>query len=119
MGTVTVTGMASGLPAGQFTIGPLTTTGTNPAAGGILPGALASGDNTFAVPAGVVKAVICLGTAPAVTVKLRTNLNSGDAGTPIAPYAGIGFTVVDLPAGVTSLILNSSGALAGIELTFI
>ncbi len=123
MGTLTIMGSSSGLASGQKVIGPLTITGSN-SVGSIIDANLASGDNTFAVPsfppaAQATAVLICLGNAPAVTVKVRTNLNTGDGGLEIAPYSGLGFAVFPLVAGTTSLILNSSGSLAGIELSFV
>lgn len=123
MGTLTVMGSSSGLASGQKVIGPVTMTGTN-TVGTIIDANLSSGDNTFAVPSfppsGQPYAVaIFLGSAPAVTVKVRTNLNVADGGLEIAPYSGLGFAVFPLPAGSTEIILNSSGSLAGIELTFV
>jgi hypothetical protein len=123
MGTFTLMGSTSGLASGQSVTGPITMTGVN-TVGSIIDANLSSGDNTFAVPsfppAGQVTAVaIFLGSGPAVTVKVRTNLNVGDGGLEIAPYSGVGFAVFPLPPGSTELILNSSGSLAGIELKFI
>lgn len=123
MGTFTLMGSTSGLASGQSVTGPITITGNN-TVGTIIDANLSSGDNTFTVPsfppAGQVTAVaIFLGTGPAVTVKLRTNLNSGDGGLEIAPYSGLGFQTFMLPSGTTELILNSSGSLTGIELKFI
>ena len=123
MGTLTVMGSSSGLASGQKVIGPVTMTGTN-TVGTIVDANLSSGDNTFAVPSfppsGQPYAVlITLGSAPNVTVKVRTNLNSGDGGLEIAPYSGLGWTVFPLPAGTTELILNSSGSLTGIDSSFV
>lgn len=118
MGTLTVSGASAGLMTGQKVIGPITTTGAN-TIGTIIDSALNTGDNTFTVPTGATKVLIDLGSAPAVTVKVRTNLNSGDAGLPIAPYSSIGWTSFDLVAGVTSLVLNAASSIAAIELSFV
>lgn len=119
MGTMTVLGASAGLGTGQKVIGPITTTGSN-AIGEILDVSLSSGDNTYTVPTGATKVVINLGQGVSATVKLRTNLNSGDTGLPIAPYSNVGWTAFDLTtSGVTSIILNSSTTLAGVELSFI
>jgi hypothetical protein len=117
-GTLTIGGMSAGLPGGQVVFGPVTTTGSNPI-GEVIPVSLAAGDNVVVVPAGAVAVAIFLGQAPAVTVKVRTNLNSGDAGTPIAPVSGTPWYKQDLPAGVTEVILNSSGSLPNIQVSFI
>lgn len=120
-GTLTVMGMSAGLASGQNIIGPVTLEGVS-TVGQRTDQQLNSGDNSFTLPAGeTVSAVaIFLGTTTA-TVKLRTNLNSGDAGLEIAPYvgAGIPWCVIPLPAGVTSVILNASASVAGVELVFV
>jgi hypothetical protein len=63
--------------------------------------------------------LINLGLGPTPTVKLRTNLNSTDGGLEIAPFASIAWAVFPLPTGTTTVILNASGALAAMELSFI
>ena len=118
MGTLTVSGAVAGLTSGQVVIGPVTTTGNN-IIGEVIVTALVSGDNTYSVPSGSVKVGIFLGTSAAATVLLRTNLNSGDAGLPIAPVTGTPWTAFDLPSGVTEIILNSSGSLPGVQLNFV
>ena len=115
---MTIGGMSAGLASGAKAIGPVTTTGLN-TVGTILDESLAVGDNAFAVPSGATSVAIFLGYAPAVTVKVRTNLNSSDAGLPISPMSGTPWFKMDLPTGVTSVILNASGSLAGVELSFI
>ena len=119
-GTLQLSGMAAGLASGgQKTIGPITMTGVA-TIGQISDASLAVGDNTFTVPPGPATAVaIFLGLAPAATVKLRTNLNSADAGLQVAPYSGVGFQVFTLPVGSTSVILNSSAVVPGVELQFV
>lgn len=117
-GTLTITGMSAGLVSGQKTIGPITTSGSNPI-GQIDDTTLNSGDNTFTVPTGYTAVAIFLGQSPNVTVKLRTNLNALEAGLQIAPVAVLSWAKFDLPVGVTSVILNSSGSLAGVEIQFI
>lgn len=115
---MTVSGASAGLATGQKVIGPITTTGNN-TIGTILDDPLASGDNTFAIPVGASKVLINLGQGVSATVKLRTNLNSGDAGLPIAPYTTTGWTAFDITTGMTSLILNASTTVTQIELSFI
>ena len=117
-GTLTVTGMSAGLLTGEKVIGPITITG-NSAIGTIIDAALSSGDNSFAVPTGAVAVLINLGLGPTPTVKVRTNLNTGDGGLEIAPFASIGWAVFPLVSGTTTLILNASGALSAVELSFI
>lgn len=117
-GTLTIGGMSAGLPSGYKVIGPVTTSG-NMAIGQISDASLSTGDNTFSVPTGATAVAIFLGTEPAATVKLRTNLNSGDTGLPIAPLQVVSWMKFDLVTGVTSVILNSSASLTPVELTFI
>lgn len=123
-GTLVVTGMSAGLASGQKTIGPVTMTGLS-TVGEIIDTALSSGDNTISLPPSadnetISAVLIILGTTTA-TVKVRTNLDSGDAGVQIAPYVGAGvpWCVLPLPSGVTSVILNASGTVTGVELSFI
>lgn len=117
-GTLTITGMSAGLPAGEIISGPFTMTGTS-LVGSIASANLAVGDNSFAVPMGAVAVAIFPGQGPAATVKVRTNLNSGDAGLPVAPYSGQGWAAFPLPTGVTSVVLNASATVAGVQLFFI
>lgn len=118
-GTLTIGGMSAGLPSGYKVIGPVTTSG-NMAIGQITDASLTSGDNTFSVPSGATSVAIFLGTEPSATVKVRTNLNIGDAGLPVAPLAeAISWMKFDLVTGVTNVILNSSASLTPVELTFI
>ena len=116
-GTLTIGGMAAGLPGGYKTIGPITMTGLN-TIGQITDTTLASGDNTFSVPSGAFAVLIAMGT-PSATIKLRTSVDSGDAGVNVTPQSGIGFVVIPLPSAATSVILNASGTQAGVELSFI
>ena len=118
MGTLSVSGAVAGLTSGQVVIGPVTTTGNN-IIGEVIITSLVTGDNTFAVPAGSVKVAIFLGTSATTTVLLRTNLNSGDSGTPIAPVNGTPWVALDIPSGVTSYTLHSSGSLSGVQLNFV
>jgi hypothetical protein len=117
-GTLTIEGMAAGLVSGEKVIGPITTTGSS-VVGSIIDATLSSGDNTFAVPVGATSVAIFLGQAPSATVKLRTNLNSTDGGLEIAPVAVTQWAKFDLVTGTTSVILNASTTVTGVELQFI
>lgn len=117
-GTLTITGMSAGLPAGEIITGPVTMTGSS-LVGALQSATLAVGDNTFQVPAGSVAVAIFPGEAPAATVKVRTNLNSGDAGLPVAPYPGLGWVSFPLPTGVTSVVLNASQTVSIVQLFFV
>jgi hypothetical protein len=113
-GTLTVSGLAAGLLSGEKVIGPLTMTG-GATIGTIIDAALASGDNTIAIPAGAVACVVVLPASGTVTVKVRTNANSGDGGLPIG---ATGYVVFPIASGVTSLIVNATGSTTA-ELSFI
>ena len=104
-GTLTISGMSAGEPAGQRTFGPLTITGTV-VIGETLEVPLVSGDNTFAVPSGSVAALIIGPANGAATLKLRTNVNSGDGGL-VINGAGLP-TVCAFAATPTSLVVNAS-----------
>lgn len=118
--TVTMAGLAAGLPSGEDVFGPVTMTGTSVVPGG-WGGTLAVGDNVIPVPAGSTPtwAWLFLGVGGvAATIKLRTNLNSTDAGLRIAPFSNVGCAVFPLPAGTTQLILNASASVAAISVKF-
>lgn len=117
-GTLTITGRSAGLPAGEIISGPVTMTGTS-LVGALTSAPLAVGDNEFTVPVGAVAVAAFLGEAPAATVTVRTNLNTGDAGFPISPYPGVGFASFPLARGVTSLTLNASQTLSNVQLFFV
>jgi hypothetical protein len=118
-GTLTISGMAAGLPFGEEIIGPLTITGAN-VIDQVDGTTLASGDNTFSVPTGSVAVLIVLGTGGvAATVKVRTSANPSDGGLPVAPFSAIGYAVFPLVSSVTSVILNASASVAAVSLVFI
>lgn len=120
-GTLTLTGMAAGLPSGQKTIGPVTMQGSS-TIGQIIDATLQAGDNTFSLPEGYTFTAVAIFLGPggtAATVKVRTNLNSSDAGLHIAPCGGPNFAAVPLPVGTTTLILNASATVNNVELNFI
>lgn len=105
-GSLTISGLSAGEPAGQRTFGPLPITGST-VVGETLESILASGDNTFAIPAGSVAALIIAPVNGTAVLKVRTSANSGDAGLPIAA-ANLPM-VYPFPAALpTSLIVNSS-----------
>lgn len=116
-GSLTLMGMSAGLPGGQVVDGPVTMTGSN-LVGGVLDPSLVSGDNTFAIPSGAVMVSIYPGTATAVTLKIRTDVNESDGGWHFAPYPGVSFFASPLDPNATELIINSSGSYAGLEIRF-
>jgi hypothetical protein len=110
-GTLTVTGLSAGEPAGEREIGPLTITGAT-VIGETFSAPLSSGDNTFAVPSGAVAALIVPPANSTVAVKVRTSLNASDAGLPI--NAGNLPMVYPFPATApTSLIVNAASGTTG------
>ena len=120
-GTLTISGMQAGLPSGEQITGPITMTGSSVVEWSEST-QLNSGDNTFTLPTGVTctAMLIVLGSGGvAATIKARTNLNSGDAGLPVAPFSGIGFAVFPLTPGVTSVILNASTTVTPVSLLLI
>lgn len=117
MGTMTYIGAAAGLPGGQNVLGPVTTTGNN-TVGGRIPISLSSGDNTFSIPTGSTSVAVILPQGISATVTFRTNLNSGDTGTAIAPVTVVTWFKKDIVSGETSVILNSSSTVTGAELDF-
>jgi hypothetical protein len=120
-GSLTIAGMAAGLPSGAKTIGPVTLMGSA-TVGQVIDATLSAGDNTFALPAGYVftGVAIFLGTGGVTaTVKVRTNLDSADGGLPIAPCSGPSFAAFPLPTGTTEIILNASATVNNVELSFI
>lgn len=120
-GTLTLTGMAAGLPSGQKTIGPVTMTGSA-VVGQVNDATLQEGDNTFALPAGYTFTAVAVflgtGGVPA-TVKIRTNLDAADAGLQVSPCSGPNFAAFPLPVGTTSVILHASATVNNVELSFI
>jgi hypothetical protein len=115
-GSLTLTGMAAGLASGYKTIGPSTMTGSS-IIGTITDITLVTGDNTFAVPTGASGVAVFLPSTNVAVVKVRTNLNSGDAGMPVNP--GGPWLAWPLASGTTSVILNASVGGATVELNFI
>ena len=116
-GSFTITGFSATEPAGQRTFGPLSIQGTV-IIGQTIEMPLVMGDNTFVVPG---QSVACLIIPPEngeAVLKLRTNLNSGDAGLPISNKNLMVYSLsTPLP---TALIVNSSAAVpAPITLAFI
>lgn len=114
-GQLTIGGMVAGLLSGGKTIGPLTMQG-NQTVGEILDVSLKAGDNAIAIPEGATAVLIACPLTNGVQVKLRTNLNAGDAGLPLALT---GYAVLAIAPGVTSLILNAASATSAFELSFI
>ena len=114
-GTLTINGLAAGLVTGEKIIGPITDSGSA-VVGQITDLTLSSGDNTVTVPTGATHVLIVVGSTNTVQLKLRTNLNSGDGGTPFGPT---GFVKWPLYTGTTSLIINAASGGATIELSFI
>lgn len=107
MATITVSGSDTSAP-GEITLEPQTITGSE-VLGEVLAVDLASGDNTIDVPPGAVGCVIVPPASNATALKVRTNLNSADGGTPIAPAEPY---VQGFASGTTSVILNAAAAIS-------
>lgn len=116
-GTFTVSGASSGLATGSKTIGPLTITGTA-VVGEVLDVNLSSGDNTLTIPPNAIAVWIVPPATNTQALKVRTSLNSGDAGLPISasdpfgPFCWRGLSP-------TTIIINAAGSVTGVELTFV
>jgi hypothetical protein len=105
-GTIVVSGSSNSEPVGSRTFGPLSIAGSA-VIGETIASALASGDNTFTVPAGAVAALIMPPVGGTAALKVRTSLNNTDGGLPI--NAGPLPLVYAFPAAApTSLIINAS-----------
>jgi|ERR1700733_2830184 len=114
-GSLTISGLEAGLLTGQKTIGPITMTGSS-VIGQITDLPLVAGDNTITVPSGSSEILIVLPATNTVELKIRTNLNSGDAGMPLGPT---GFVTWPIFTGTTSVIVNAASTTGMIEATFI
>jgi len=112
-GTLTVTGLATGLLSGEKVIGPITMSGSA-TIGEVRDLNFTAGDNTIPVPAGATAVVVVMQPTSG-TFSLRTNLNTSDAGLPFGPT---GWLVISLASGTTSLIINASSSAAA-EVSFI
>lgn len=108
--SITIAGLSSTEPTGSSIIGPITTVGTV-VVGEKLAVPLASGDNTFNVPAGAVAVLVMAPTPNTATLKYRTSLNSGDGGLPINGLSQPFFHVFP-GAAPTTVILNSGSAVS-------
>lgn len=107
-GSFTITGYSGTEPAGQREFGPWTVSG-KAIIGETLAVPLVMGDNTFTVPTEATACAIVPPENGSVILKVRTNLNSGDAGLSINP-AFVPF-VYSFPATApTSLIIYASSA---------
>jgi hypothetical protein len=115
-GSLTIGGLAAGIPSGEKILGPITLAGSN-TIGTVEDRELVTGDNTFEVPKGAAAVLVAFPfVSEAPEVKIRTNLDPLDSGLPVL---GTGFAAWAIPPGVTSLILHSSGSTGLVELSFI
>ena len=126
-GTFTQTGGANGLPGGSRTFGPITIQGAV-VLGEVLDLALASGDNTIAVPLGAVAVVVIPPTGNTTALKFRTSLNASDGGIfafgdavfrgsmgglPLNAGQSTGYFTYQFPSmAPTSIIINAGGAIS-------
>ena len=113
----TISALAAGLPGGGQISETYTIVGSN-IVGEVLTLNLASGDNTITIPPSAISVAIVPPNTNAQALKVRTNLNSGDAGLPISatdpwgPYCWRGLAP-------TSLIINAGGTVTGVQITFL
>lgn len=113
----TVSCLSAAGPGGQQINESYTIVGSNAQAESLYVN-LSSGDNTISVPTGMTSVGIIPPNTNAQTIKFRTNLNSGDAGVtlsntdPFGPYVFRGLSV-------TSIILNASATVTGVQITFL
>jgi hypothetical protein len=117
-GQFTISGMAAGSLTGERIFGPYTITGSLTTIGQTTDIVLSSGDNTIAVPTGALAVWVFPPNNNSAALKIRTNLNSSDAGLPISPSQPFGPYV--FASGTTSLIINAgAGVSAFTEVAFI
>lgn len=117
-GTLTIAGLSAGENVGQRVLGPLSIVGSS-AVGETLSVALTTGDNTLSVPSGAVACLIVPPTNNAVVLKVRTSLNSGDAGLPLNTGA-LPFVYPFPATPPTTLIVNAASSVAsGFSVAFI
>ena len=110
-GTFTWSGMSAGEPGGERVFGPLTVTGAM-VIGETVSVALASGNNTIAVPSGAVAVTVIPPANNTTTLTFRTSLNSGDTGLPLDP-AWPGVFMYPFPSiAPTSIIINAASPLS-------
>jgi hypothetical protein len=115
-GSLTIGGMVAGLQSGSKIIAGPTMAG-NTIIGTITDRELITGDNSFEVPKEAAAVLIVFPfVIEAGECKIRTNLDSADAGLPV-PSSG--FVAFPLLKTVTSIILHSSGSTGVVELSFI
>lgn len=113
----TVSALAMGLPGGQNIQETYTIVGTN-VVGEALYVNLSSGDNTITIPPNAISVGIVPPNTNAQALKVRTSLDSGDAGLPISstdpfgPYCWRGLSP-------TTLIINAGGTVTGVQITFL
>jgi hypothetical protein len=111
-GTFTQTGGDNGLPGGSRTFGPITIQGAA-VIGEVLDLALASGDNTIAVPLGAVAVCVIPPTGNVTALKVRSSLNSGDGGLPLNAGTSTGYFTWQFPATApTTITINAAGAVS-------
>lgn len=115
-GSLTITGMASGLLSGQKIIGPITMTG-GAIVSQISSATLSTGDNTFTIPTSATGVAIAFSITNTYELKVRTNLNVIDGGMPVNP-AGPWMAWALYP-GTTSIVINAATGGATVELSFI
>jgi hypothetical protein len=118
-GSLTISGMSSGEPAGERIFGPITTVG-KAVIGETIVTPMAAGANVFSVPTESVAVMIVPPLGNEATLKLRTSANPSDVGLSICESANP--TVVAFPVGVTPTSITLTANLAttnAVSITFI
>jgi hypothetical protein len=108
-GTVTLTGLSAGEPAGERNLGPLSIEGAV-VIGETIAVPLSSGDNTFTVPLSAIGVIVIPPSTGTAALTYRTSANSSDAGLPLSPYEPFMHTFSTSPP--TSVIVNASSSQA-------
>lgn len=116
-GSLTVTGLSAGEPAGERVLGPLSVIGKN-VIGETLAIPLASGNNTINIPLESVAVLIIPPTNGEAPITVRTSLNSTDAGLPINPGPNP-FMYVFPETIPTTLILHATTTTGVVTIAFI
>lgn len=115
-GTVTISGMSAGEPAGQRVFGPFTITGAM-VIGETLSLLLAAGDNDITVPEGAIGVIVIPPANNSAALTYRTSLNADDSGLPLDP-AQVPFVHVFPSSAPSGIVLNSQGALSAFTTVF-
>ena len=113
-GTATFSCTIANLPTGSKTIAPAAVALTA-AVGKIIEQDLATGNNAFTIPSGSTYAVLEF---PITTETVLWKKSNGETGTQLFAGTTIALFMVMLVKGETSFVLNSTGTVVGVEVSF-